>query len=55
MTAVPVATPVTTPVLPTVAAEVFDEDHEPPVVVHASVIVAPAQADPPPVMAAGIA
>jgi hypothetical protein len=55
ITAVPAATPVTIPVPLTEAVAVLDEDHEPPVVAHARVIVALTQALPPPVMAAGIA
>jgi hypothetical protein len=55
MLAVPAATPVTIPEASTEAVAVLEEDHEPPVVAHARVIVPPAHADPVPVMAAGIA
>ena len=48
----PAATPVTTPVELIVAVAVLAVDHTPPVVVEASVVVAPAHTDVVPVMAA---
>jgi hypothetical protein len=49
---VPAATPVTTPVELIVAVAVLAVDHTPPVVVEASVVVAPSHTDVVPVMAA---
>ncbi len=43
MIVVPALKPLTTPVVPTVAAVVFDEDHEPPDVVLPRVVVFPVQ------------
>ena len=50
MVPVPGATPVTTPVLPTVAIDVLDELHVPPVTLSANVMVAPTYTDDGPVM-----
>ena len=54
MLTVPAATPVTTPVLFTVAVAVLALLHEPPVVVHARVVVVPGHTLAVPVMVAGV-
>ena len=50
MVAVPDATPETIPVLPMVATDVFEDDHEPPVEVLDNVVVEPVHTDEEPVM-----
>ena len=50
MVAVPADTPVTTPAELTVAMEVLDDDHEPPVVASVNVKLLPAQTDDEPVI-----
>ncbi len=52
MVAIPAEAPVTEPVLPTVAMEVLDDDHEPPAVTSENVTDAPVHVLVAPVMAA---
>ncbi len=55
MVTVPGATPVTTPVLPTVAIDVLDELHVPPVTLSTKVIVAPTYTEEGPVIVLAVA